>query len=244
MTVLVAEDHEINMKIISFMLEKLGCTVIKAANGIEAADLFRENRPDMVIMDLQMPEMDGFDATREIRSHERAMGWTAVPVSALSANSSEKDRTEAKNAGMNHFLTKPVKIEDVSELLGIIQKERMNPTADYSDPVFDYDSLMEMFQGNGEILRLLLTEFLEGVPANQERIRKFIESEDYQSLNRTSHTVKGELLNIRAAEASEAFARLEHESLSGNKKAIEQARESCESSMAVLVERIKGYLTT
>lgn len=241
MKVLVAEDHEVNLKMICFMLEKMNCQVLKARNGLEAVEIFSHEPPDLVLMDLRMPEMDGCDAVREIRRIEAEKGWTRRPISALSANSSQTDRLEASNAGMDFFITKPFKIEDLSHILsGIGCHEEKTP----GKSVFDIEDLLSMFGGDGETLKPLLKDFLAGVPEIMGRLKQYAETEDYSSVDRTAHTLKGQLLNIRANEASEAAASLERAGKDGDKKATKQALARCEASMAVLIEKINDYLTT
>lgn len=242
MTVLVAEDHEVNMKIICFMLSKLDCQVIQAVNGKEAVSSFREQKPELVLMDLRMPEMDGLEATREIRKID-----SNVPISALSANSSEQDRLDAKSAGMNYFITKPVKIETLKKLLDNLDDFSPDDKSEVEDmgaSVLDLDSVTEVFSGKRDIALSMLKEFLEGLPALLEKIHKFSEQEDYPALESAAHSLKGQLLNLHAEKASMTLAALEQSAREGNKKAIEDACKQCDNSMAVLTEKIKTYLTT
>lgn len=242
MTVLVAEDHEVNMKMLRFMLEKLDCEVHGAVNGLEAVALFKETHPDLILMDIQMPEMNGFDATREIRKIEEGSNLDRVVISALSANDSPADRQEARNAGMDLFLSKPVKVEHISELLGkAAEKKTLN---NKTEGPFDYQEVLNLFSQNKEIVHSLLKDFLDSSKTLVERIDRFVREEDFSSLESSAHSLKGQLLNLRADEASESYARLEKAAREGEKKAIEDAHIKCGSSMAVLVESIKGYLTT
>jgi signal transduction histidine kinase/CheY-like chemotaxis protein len=122
--VLVAEDNAINQKVAVRMLEKRGCRVDVAANGREAVEMFRRLPYDIVFMDCQMPEMDGFEATAEIRAHESKAG-ARTPIVALTANAMAGDREKCLAAGMDDFVSKPVSDARLSEAL-----ERWTPHGD------------------------------------------------------------------------------------------------------------------
>lgn len=106
--VLVADDNRVNQMVAGKMLERLGCTVMTAGNGVEAVELAFSWAPDLVLMDVRMPEMDGLDATRTIRAREQELGLEPVPVIGLSANAMSEQRSEGLSAGMNDYLAKPV----------------------------------------------------------------------------------------------------------------------------------------
>ncbi|HET8731392.1 MAG TPA: response regulator [Moraxellaceae bacterium] len=111
--VLLAEDNAVNQKVAARMLEKMGCHVDMAGNGLEAMVMVAQLPYDLVLMDVQMPEMDGITATRNLR----AKGFAELPIIALTANNRETDRTECRNAGMNDFLAKPIRYEDLHACL-------------------------------------------------------------------------------------------------------------------------------
>jgi CheY-like chemotaxis protein len=113
--VLVAEDNIVNQKVAAHMLTRLGCRVDLAATGAEAIDLWARFPYDVIFMDCQMPDVDGYDATRAIRARER--GDRHVPIIALTANALERDRQACLNAGMDDYLSKPVSIEKLKAAL-------------------------------------------------------------------------------------------------------------------------------
>jgi CheY-like chemotaxis protein len=114
--VLLVEDNPVNQKIAVRMLQKLGHEVEVAGNGLEAVEKFKGGAYTAVLMDVSMPVMDGFEATRKIRELERAVGGH-VPVVALTANAMDGDRERCMNAGMDEYLSKPVRTEDLEETL-------------------------------------------------------------------------------------------------------------------------------
>lgn len=114
--VLLAEDNPVNQKVLTLMLENNGAEVSIANNGLEAVDRFKEKEFDIILMDLQMPEMDGLEATRVIKASERYQKLP-LPIIAVTANAFSEDRKKALEAGMDDFLTKPVKPQAFQELL-------------------------------------------------------------------------------------------------------------------------------
>jgi CheY-like chemotaxis protein len=117
--VLLAEDNPINQTLARKMLEKLGCKVDLAVNGLEAVKKLRSNKYDMVFMDCHMPEMDGYSATREIRSWESSREGTfdPIPIIALTANAFKEDELACRAAGMDDYLTKPVTRDAILQAL-------------------------------------------------------------------------------------------------------------------------------
>ena len=113
MHILLAEDNELNMEIAEFMLQNEGADVIKAWNGQEAVELFRNSEPgefDVILMDIMMPVMNGYEATKMIRSLDREDA-KKIPIIAMTANAFTEDRIRAKEAGMNEHVAKPVDVE-------------------------------------------------------------------------------------------------------------------------------------
>ncbi len=128
-SVLVAEDNLINRRVIEAFLSKLGCKVMTANNGAEAIQLFRANSFDILLMDCQMPEVDGYQATRRIRALEAANG-TRIPIIALTANAMAGDREACLLAGMDDYLSKPLSLAKLATVL-----ERWAPSSLAQTPI-------------------------------------------------------------------------------------------------------------
>ena len=111
--VLVVDDNEINKKLLAKVLENFNLEVSFASNGKEAVDLRKENNYDMIFMDIQMPVMNGTDASEAIRAYEKEVNTVEVPIVALTANTGKSHREKYLNAGMNDYMVKPISIEDV-----------------------------------------------------------------------------------------------------------------------------------
>ncbi len=114
--VLLAEDNAVNQKVAKALLEKMGCHAYIANNGVEALDIAQRFSIDVILMDMQMPDMNGLEATRELRSSKHEHLKT-IPIIALTANATSQDKEACLNAGMNDFLSKPFKPDSLKELL-------------------------------------------------------------------------------------------------------------------------------
>jgi signal transduction histidine kinase/CheY-like chemotaxis protein len=115
--VLLAEDNPVNAVVAEAVLRKLGLEVELVENGAQALAAFRERRPDLVLLDCQMPVMDGMEAARQIRLHEKAEGWPPTPLVALTANALHGDRDHSLAAGMDEHLAKPFRAEELAAVL-------------------------------------------------------------------------------------------------------------------------------
>ncbi len=120
--VLVAEDNPVNQRVACLMLAPVVGTIDVAENGQQAVDLATVTRYDLILMDCQMPEMDGLEATRRIRAHEQTMGLPAVPIIALTANAMPEDHAACADAGMTDFLAKPIRKQVLLDLLAAMQR--------------------------------------------------------------------------------------------------------------------------
>jgi CheY-like chemotaxis protein len=114
--VLVVEDDLVSQRVASGLLERRGCEVVTARNGLSALDLLERERFDLVLMDIQMPELDGVTATRIIRQREREKG-TRTPIFVLTAGALEGERERCLEAGADGFLTKPLQPDKLDEML-------------------------------------------------------------------------------------------------------------------------------
>uniref|UniRef100_UPI0037C1853D response regulator n=1 Tax=Limnohabitans sp. TaxID=1907725 RepID=UPI0037C1853D len=117
-TVLIAEDNDVNREILVTMLRNAGCQVLQARNGVEVVALSASEPHDIVLMDVQMPEMDGITATREIRARELSTGQARKPILALTANALTDDKANCLSAGMDDYLTKPFMRRQILDLIG------------------------------------------------------------------------------------------------------------------------------
>jgi len=242
--VLVVEDHPVNMKIIRFMLSKKGCEIHEAENGQIAIEQFRKVSPDLIFMDMQMPVMNGLEATKAIRKLEKEQHLPRAVITALTANAMKSDREISKKAGMDHFLSKPVTFEKLSTIIDIIPSitiEKTNTNTEKSN-LFDYNGLIEMFDGNNEIVNELLIEFIRGTIPFMNKLDEYITDMNFSFIEELAHTMKGQLLNLRAEKGSSDFAQLEKSGREEKKKATEEYYNKCKISMAELKNVIEQQI--
>lgn len=117
MRVLAAEDNQTNRLVFSKMVKDFDIDLVFAANGFEAVEAFESHRPDLIFMDISMPEMDGKEATREIRRIEGTRGHGHVAICALTAHAMSGDEAEILSAGIDHYLTKPLRKDEIAGMI-------------------------------------------------------------------------------------------------------------------------------
>jgi two-component system sensor histidine kinase/response regulator len=198
--VLLVEDNPVNQKVAVRFLERMGCHVRVADNGAEGVKAFQEGRFDIVLMDLQMPIMDGLTATRRIREIER--GQRETPIVALTANAMSGQLERCLEAGMNGFLTKPIDIDRLHETLeryGLAAKaaERQE-TAAMPDAPVDLAQLNAITEGDPEFAFELASTFITSGEQVMEEVYAALEAHDRHALSRAAHKLKGASANIHA----------------------------------------------
>ena len=219
--ILLAEDNPVNRKFALAMLRKLGYSVASAENGKEAVDYLSSNECDLVVMDVQMPVMDGVEATRMIRSGASGALDPSIPVVALTAYVSPEDRERCMVAGMNAFLPKPAAPEELDAairrlLYGEAGGERAETPvpAEYAGkaaPVFDRAAALKRLMGDEDALAELAEEFIEEMPKDLEKFSALVSEGDAAAAGRCAHSIKGaaagiggEALRAAAFEAEKA----------------------------------------
>jgi signal transduction histidine kinase/DNA-binding response OmpR family regulator/HPt (histidine-containing phosphotransfer) domain-containing protein len=209
--VLVAEDNRVNQLVIRRLLERLDHTVILCADGRAAVEAVEAERPDLVLMDIQMPEMDGFAATAAIRAREAAHpGGRRLPIVALTAFAMTGDRERCLAAGMDDYLTKPIRRDQLAAILARFAAEApAPPEADEPGPALDEAAALAYAGGDRQLLGELLGIFLADCPGQLQALRDAAAGSDPAALMRAAHTLSGSLRVLGAAAAAELVGRLE-----------------------------------
>jgi signal transduction histidine kinase/DNA-binding response OmpR family regulator/HAMP domain-containing protein len=239
--VLVAEDSPVNLKLVVKMLEKRGHTVGVATNGREALDALEKQDFDLVLMDVQMPEMDGFEATVAIREQEKKAGGH-IPVVAMTAHAMKGDRERCLEIGMDAYVAKPIRAQELLATVDRIASGEPKPKAvadgERRDDVIDWLAAIEHLEGDVELLREIAGMFVEQCPSLVSRVKEAVALKDAVEIERAAHTVKGSVGNFAAKAAFEAALRLER---IGREGALDEADAACEALEEEL-ERLKPVL--
>lgn len=249
--VLVAEDNPINQTVAREYLRLLGCTAIIAENGEEALQRCREQNFDVVLMDCHMPTMDGFQATRMIRSLPNAKG--RVPVYAMTASVSPQDQEDCLKAGMNGHFAKPIQIDDLHRMLSSLQASRtfINMTTPYMAAYASHESVAHIDQrrlelitgGSVELRRTLLRISQKELSQRVGELNLQVGAGDLEQAANTTHRLKGGAENIGANHLGAAAKRLEDAVRAGRLNEartlildVLNAHEHTQAEIAILLE--------
>jgi signal transduction histidine kinase/DNA-binding response OmpR family regulator len=206
--VLLAEDNVVNQRLAATLLERRGHKVTVVSNGREALDAIERNAFDAVLMDVQMPEMGGFEATAAIREREQPTGGH-VPIIAMTAHAMKGDRERCLSAGMDDYLTKPL---DSRTLCRVVERAADGAPAASSPeppPMEISERLLERVAGDRQLLAEISRLFVDDAPAYLERIRQALDRGNSEELRRAAHALKGAAANFEAGAVVEAARRLE-----------------------------------
>ena len=226
--ILLAEDNPVNRELVTYVLERRGHAVNVAENGREALAALEKHRFDLVLMDVQMPLMDGLEATAAIRAQERSTG-AHLPIIAMTAHALKGDRERCLEAGMDEYISKPIHPAD---LIQLVEESKRNPArsaaaaGDGSGSSVNLPGRAELLAragGDEKFLRRLVRVFLADCPKMMSQIRRALTNRDAEELAGAAHALKGAAGNFRAAEVVEAARNLETLGRSGD---LSSARKS------------------
>ena len=224
--VLVAEDDQVNQKVISHLLKQLGCVVVIAHDGREAIKAYMMQHFDTVLMDMRMPEMDGLEATRQIRDHERAKEKAKTPIIALTANATTEDREMCLNAGMDDFLSKPITLDKLQRTLAAIkvvepnhEKVAVAPgNAVERDEPIDMAYLQQLTAGDETLQKELLDDFVTGAEiALASILAAEVGGPEWQ---KAVHKLRGSALNLGIKALAELCTKAEITAEVSDKQAL------------------------
>ncbi len=213
--ILIAEDHDVNRILMERLLVKRGHRTIAAATGVEAVQLAGRDEIDMVFMDCQMPELDGYAATERIRADELARAARRLPIVAMTAHAMAGDRDKCLAAGMDDYVAKPLRPDEVDEMLarwlpGAAGAGQDGGHADGgADPIDTerFDDLAGDFAP--EVVREIVHAFIDSTPSIIERIILAAEGADHTEIGQGAHRLKGGCLAVGAGQLNDIADELE-----------------------------------
>ena len=209
--VLLAEDNQVNQKLATRLLEQMGASVEVAINGVDALRRLSAKEFDVVLMDCQMPEMDGYEATRRVR--ELAGRGQTIPVIALTAHALATDRAKCLAAGMNDYLTKPidpVRLQLALSKATLHIERRTPPAATCADhDLFDAAALLERTGDDSEFARELIGLFVNSAAETLTCMQSQLAAADTTALQRLAHTLKGSASAVAAGAVAAGAQALE-----------------------------------
>ncbi len=246
--ILLVEDYPTNQKIAMQYLLKAGYKATLAQNGLEAVELFKTTAFDLVLMDIQMPEMDGYQATRRIRQYEAELSdkGAPVPIIAITAHAIKGYREKCLDAGMDDYITKPLGKKKLLETVykwsgnagnvksassGAFEPER-------GGSPFDYEKALDEFEQDRQFLLEVVDEFFDVVTGQLPDIETAIRNTDLDRVTKAAHSIKGGAANLTAYPLSDAAHDLE---LAGKSGSLDR----CAQLLAVVVEefnRLKAFV--
>ncbi|WDP93075.1 MAG: response regulator [Desulfobacter sp.] len=230
--ILIVDDMETNRITARALINKQGYRSGEAENGAMAVEMVTTGNWDLVLMDSQMPGMDGLEACRRIRIYEEQNGLDNTPIIAMSGNAFAQDREKCFDAGMDDFIAKPVEPDLLARVLhhhlnrsapqdldpGIPETRWDEPWAEASaaPPVFDRETLAQRFGNDEELVAVVLESFFQEIPDLFDSLDSAVEENDAEAIRSAAHSIKGSAANVNAEQLKETAFELETAAHSGD----------------------------
>jgi two-component system, sensor histidine kinase and response regulator len=249
LTILVVDDDELNRRMMQVILKREGHQIECVANGLEAFEAVKAKKYDIVLMDLQMPVMDGVDASRQIREWEGEKRHTFIV--ALTASYMPERGRELYDAGIDNYIAKPFDMQHLRHILqyGVENRKKEQVTAasgpqaqiTVTEQVVNYQVGLKRVGGDRGIYKDLLNDFLAELPAKMEALWSLHKNKDMEGLNRAAHNLKGVSANLGALQLSEYARRLEKQVSEGYNEQAESLINDIGIAVAKLRESTKEF---
>jgi PAS domain S-box-containing protein len=241
--ILVAEDNPVNQQLALCLLERRGHSAAVAENGREALSAIEKHKFDLVLMDVQMPEMGGLEATRAIREKEKSTGGH-LPIVAMTAHAMQGDRERCLQAGMDAYLPKPldpkVFLETVERTALQGEKSEADPDISKSAHSVDESALLSRFSGDRKLVLTLVTAFCRDCPRMMGRIRSAIRARDSAALADAAHALKGSVGNFGASAVFESAREVEKSAREGKLDGTRELYSILESQITAFLPALQA----
>ncbi len=215
LNILLVEDTLLNQRLVKKIVEKWGYQLSIANNGVEALELHKTNTFDIILMDIQMPEMDGYTTTQHIRAFENVVKST-IPIIALTAHASQEEAEKCVSLGMNTYISKPFNPDFLrNAILQLTSKNLLKPVNNLSNVVnlsnqlYDLTYLKDHADGDYVFLVDMINTFLTDTPDFIHQLKQDIAEEDFQKIKITSHSMKGLFLTLGMNDAAKYLKEIE-----------------------------------
>jgi len=249
--ILVAEDNPTNQKLVVTLLTQRGHEVIKVGNGRLAVERAVADRVDVVLMDVQMPEMGGFEATEAIRAHERAHGGH-VPIVAMTAHAMAGDRERCLAAGMDDYVSKPLRVDELFATIDRVCGVAGPPAPVIEVPVetaptgalVDADAVLASFGGNRAVLRDVIAVFLDDAPVMMKAVEDALAGGDAAALASAAHALKGSAGLFSQGPVFDGARRLEQRARGGDLSGAAEDAAGLAENLASLTRALAALRVT
>ena len=238
------------------ILSKLGVHADAVANGIEAVKALESLPYDLVLMDCQMPEMDGYEAAAQIRDPQSNVRNHDISIIAMTAHTMRGDREKCLEAGMNDYLPKPVDPWALAEMLekwltgkdeaaaGTSEPQGTNESAsgrreETVVPIFDKAAIMRRLMDDEELARTLVQDFLQDIPMQTQRLKGFLDTADLPAARRLAHSIKGAAANLGGERLQAAAFELENACQAGNLDAVKGLMQELQTQLERFQEAVE-----
>ncbi|EDZ63257.1 multi-sensor hybrid histidine kinase [Sulfurimonas gotlandica GD1] len=211
--VLLVEDNQTNQIVAQGILNSFGLNADVANNGIEALELLKDSakKYDVVLMDCQMPELDGYDTTRAIRDAKAGKAYISIPIIAMTANAMAGDKEKCSIAGMDDYLSKPLDPELLRSTLAkwLLKKDKVENNSKKELLLWDEKNALNRLGGSEKLLKKVLLIFADDIQNSLKSLKEAIEKKDDSGIKLHSHSIKGSCGNVSAMKMEQMAREIE-----------------------------------
>jgi two-component system, sensor histidine kinase and response regulator len=245
--ILIAEDNAVNRILATALLEKRGHAVLATENGREALEALEREPVDLILMDIQMPVMDGFEAIRAIRTKEQNTG-AHIPIIAVTAHAMKGDRERCVAAGADDYVTKPIRMSELFAAINRVKAGKASsgpvappPLAAVPPHNLDMAAALERVEGDRKLFEELARLFADESPDNMARICQGMKTGDAHAIEMLAHKIKGAALSLGAPRVSEAASDLEKQARTGELGDADPLIENLTRQLDLLLPALESF---